>query len=306
MTKPITIDTARPEELAPALRLVFQHLPGKERDARVANALVLICQNELDPRGIRVARAKSGLVGAMVSLCLPGAGGLVWPPQAVAGPARTEVEDELVRSARHWLRQGGAKVGQAILTPQEALLAAPLERNGFCHITSLWYLHHDLEVKAGEDAPAEAGILFQSYPESDPELFQQTLMRTYEGTLDCPELTGVREPAEIMAGHRAQGKHDPELWWLVLRAGVPVGVLLLTEMPEWEALDVAYLGVVPEARGQGLGRLLARKAVREARRADVSRLTLAMDSRNLPARRVYLGVGFQEHEEREVYLALWS
>src|SRR6516165_10355961 len=103
MPPPIAVEPARPEELAPALRLVFQHLPDEDQVARVANALTLICQGEIDPAGITVVREDKTLQGAMVSIGLPGAGGLVWPPAARPGPLQTLIEDELVRHARHWL-----------------------------------------------------------------------------------------------------------------------------------------------------------------------------------------------------------
>jgi ribosomal protein S18 acetylase RimI-like enzyme len=308
MPPPIAVEPARPEELAPALRLVFQHLPDEDQVARVANALTLICQGEIDPAGITVVREDKTLQGAMVSIGLPGAGGLVWPPAARPGPLQTLIEDELVRHARHWLRQGGAKVAQAMLPPADAPRASSLLRNGFRHVTSLWYLRHDLEREDTwkDRFSAQNDLLFRSYARADRKLFHETLLRTYEGTLDCPELNGVRDIDEVLAGHRAQGKHDPEMWWLLFQAGAPVGVLLVTAMPEWEALDVSFLGVVPQARGRGLGRVLASRALAEARRRGVAQLTLAVDSRNLPAWNMYLGLGFQAHEQREVYLSFWE
>jgi ribosomal protein S18 acetylase RimI-like enzyme len=309
MAQPFPVGPARTEELEPALRLVFRHLPEEARVTRVANALTLVCQGELDPQGIAVVRGRSGLLGAIVSIRLPGASGLVWPPQAVDGPSRVELEDALVRHARAWLRQGKVKVAQALVVPQEAHLAAPLERNGFRHITTLWYFRHGLEGAGLEERQARArlaNLTFQTYHDRDRTLFQDTLKRTYQGTLDCPELNGVRTMDEIMDGHRGQGRHDPERWQLVLRGGRPVGVLLLTQMPEWDALDISYLGVVPEARGTGLGRALTLQALLEAQRAGVSQATLAVDRRNLPAWNMYLQMGFQPNEPREVFLAIES
>jgi ribosomal protein S18 acetylase RimI-like enzyme len=305
MSSPYTAATARPEELEPALRLVFQHLAPVDLAGRVANALALIAQKEIDPEGVAVVRGKAGLLGAMVSQRLPGATGLVWPPQAIPGPNARAVEDCLVGHAWGWLRQGGAKMAQAILVPEEAGLAQPLLRHEFAHITSLCYLRHALGPEsAGERPPDEGPLTFQTYPESDQRLFHETLVRTYEGTLDCPELNGVRTVEEIIEGHKAQGKQGPALWWLAWQAGQPAGVLLLTRIPEWEALDISYLGVVASARGRGLGKALTRKAVAEGHKAGVGHVTLAVDQRNLPAYRMYLEAGFTAHGQREVYLRL--
>ena len=81
-----------------------------------------------------------------------------------------------------------------------------------------------------------------------------------------------------------------------------IGVLLLTDVPEWRGWDLAYLGVVPEARGRGLGRQLAIKALRAARSGGATQLTLAVDARNFPAWHLYARLGFEAFDNREVYL----
>ena len=45
-------------------------------------------RRELDPEGLFVLRGRGGLVGAVLCLALPGAAGLVWPPQCVPGGRR--------------------------------------------------------------------------------------------------------------------------------------------------------------------------------------------------------------------------
>src|SRR5262249_47373637 len=143
------------------------------------------------------------------------------------GPWQTEVEDCLVRHSSAWLRRRGAKLAQSLLPPSEDHLAAALERNSFAHATTLWFLRHDL-VRPGPEPPRRLEI--QSYRFGRRELFEQTLMHSYEGSLDCPEVNGVRDADEILAGHGAQGAFDPERWLLAFERGRPVGVLLLTEL----------------------------------------------------------------------------
>jgi ribosomal protein S18 acetylase RimI-like enzyme len=304
MGPPLAIAPARPQELEAAFRLVFLHLADGERPARVANALHLVRRGELDPAGILLATAGGTPVGALVCLPVPGASGLLWPPQAVEGPGRAEVEDALVCRATAWLRQRGAKLGQCLLSEDEVPLAGPLLRNGFAHVTALWYMQHDLSRPT--QAPGGAALSYVPYPQlPNPAAFHDTLLHTYEGTEDCPEISGVRTVEEIIEGHRAQGKHDPARWWLALAEGRPAGVLLLCEVPEWAAWDVAYVGVVPEARGRGYGRALMHKALSEARADGVARLTLSVDVRNRRAWKLYTALGFEPHDRREVFLAMW-
>src|SRR5262249_24981613 len=200
------------------------------------------------------------------------------------------------------LRSQGSKLIQALLPPGKDFLAAPLLRNGFAHVTTLLYLHRTLDALWAEQPPR---LSFHPYSDGDATLFAETLIRTYESTLDCPELNGVRTLEEVLAGHVAVGRGEPRRWWLATTAAQPVGVLLLAAAPEWNALDISYVGVVPAARGAGVGRELLCQALREALAARVERVTLAVDIRNQPARHLYARLDFVEFDQREVYLALF-
>jgi ribosomal protein S18 acetylase RimI-like enzyme len=292
------------DELSDAFRLHFHGLPAAERDQRVARALALVHQGALDPAGILVERGPSGLFGVLVCQPVAGAGALIWPPRAVADTQQRQREDRLVQQAVSWLRQRGSKVAQALLPPDEAPLAAPLQRNGFRHVTHLWYLRRDLEACAA--IPQASSLQFQSFATCEPGLFQRVLLRTYEETLDCPEVNGARTIEEVIAGHQAQGRFDADRWWLAWRDDQPVGVLLLNELPESGDWEVAYMGLAPEARRQGLGRQLLLQALQAAHAAGVRQVTLSVDGRNQPAWQLYVGAGFEAIDRREVYLAVWT
>lgn len=288
-----------------AFQLIFRYLPKEERASRVANALRLTEQHELDQHGVWVVRGHDELLAALVCLPVPGASALVWPPQAVPHSRRLEIEGQLLDAALGWLRERGIKMAQTLLSSTEIELARPLERNGFVHITNLWYLRHDLGFPM-ELLAAEKPLYYQSYVSCDRDLFHKTLIRTYEGTLDCPEVNGIRDLKEIIEGHQAQGRHDPRRWFLAFVENIPVGVLMLTEIPEWQGWDVSYVGVVPEARGRGVGRELTCRALRDAQSAGAVQVTLAVDDRNYPARNLYERLGFEAFDERLVYLAIWQ
>jgi ribosomal protein S18 acetylase RimI-like enzyme len=262
----------------------------------------MVRAGELQREGIWVAVEDGAVKGAMITLPVPGASALVWPPQAEPGKQAAAIEDALAQRCCGALRAGGVRVAQSLLESQDQLLGAALVRNGFLKVTSLLYLRHDLNRI---DAASDDSLRYLRYPEADPALFRATLERTYEGTLDCPELNGLRTLDQIIAGHQAQGKHDPRRWWLALADDCPVGVLLLTEIPDWRGWDLSYLGVVATARRQGVARRMARKAIGEARHTGQSKLTLSVDCRNLPAKSLYQQLGFVPYDAREVYLALW-
>ena len=298
----VVMEPARREEMATAFRLLFQHLAENDRETRVANALKMLRDKELNPAGMLVARDERELRGALFYQPVAGASGLIWLPQTQPAPM-AEVEDQLVNFACRRLSKQGAKLVQSLLSPEESSLGASLERNGFSHITQLRYLRHDLQFSPRFFQSPDA-LSYQTYASCVAEQFHQTLLRTYEATLDCPEVNDVRKIEEIIAGHKSQGRYDPESWWLASHQGQPVGVLLLAEVPDLKSWDLLYLGVTPEARGKGFGRELARKALWEARAAEAPQLTLSVDARNQPALNLYESVGFEPYDQREVFLRI--
>jgi ribosomal protein S18 acetylase RimI-like enzyme len=295
---------ARPDEWEEAFALLFQHCPPEERRPRVLRALGLIEKNELSPEGVLVLRDTGGLLGAAVGTVVPGGSGLVWPPQTVNDPRRILHEDILARHVLAWLRQQGARLAQCLLAPEEVGLAAPLLRNGFQRITDLWYLRQERALQPFV-LGSPSRLTLQTYDEADRDLFHATLWRTYEGTLDCPEVAGRRTLQDIVTGHKAQGDFDPSLWWLGRVGDEAVGVLLVAKAKPlvWE---VAYVGVVPEARRQGFGRELMLHVLLESRAEEVRELFLTVDGRNHAAWELYRSLGFAVFDKREVFLALWD
>lgn len=295
-------EPARTEDWGAAFRLLFQYLPPPERERRCANALHLLQRGELNSQGLVIVRGAAGLRGALLCLPVPGRSALLWPP-GVVEEQRSELEDRLLRYASVWLRRQGVLLTQTLLAPEETFLATPLLRHGFTAVTRLWYMRHDLNLPI-HCLNASARLDYQTFDEAP--LFRQTLLRTYEATLDCPEINGLRSVEEVLEGHRAQGAFDPRRWWLFWRRDQPVGVLMMTEMPESGDWEVAYMGVVPEARRHGFGREMLLHALCEARAAEVHTVTLSVDVRNQPAWKLYRAIGFEPYDQRVAYLAIFD
>lgn len=294
-------EPARIEDWGAAFRLIFAYLPAHERENRCANAMRLLQRGELDPQGLFIVRGPAGQRGALFCLPVPGRSALLWPP-GVMGDRRTETEDALLRHACAWLRQRGAKLAQTLLAPEELFLAGPLLRNGFSAVTRLWYMRHELNLPLNcLNVPSR--LNYQTF--ADDAVFRQTLLSSYEGTLDCPEVNGVRGIDEVIEGHRSQGAFDPERWWLARLGEQPVGVLMMTEMPESGDWELSYMGVAPEARRRGFGREMLLHALCEARAADAPSVTLSVDARNQPAWNLYRSLGFEPYDQRVVFLAIW-
>ncbi len=303
----LAVEAARPDELPAAFRLMYQHLAASDRDDCADRSLQLVRQGDLQASDVLVIRGPAGLRGTMVCCAGAGACGQLWPPQVADGEQRQALEDALVRHGLARLRGQGARFVQCLLPPEDAALAPALTRNGLHNPTALLLMRHRRPERgdASHQPPPAWPLTYQTYSASTAEYFAATLLRTYEGTLDFPELNGIRSAAAILEGHKAHGVFNPALWLLALQDGIPVGMVMLTEIPEVGEWELAYLGVVPEARGRGVGRALVRKALHEARSHGAAQLTVAVDRRNHIARELYRREGFEAFDVRDVYLILW-
>src|SRR5205085_7267055 len=108
-----------------------------------------------------------------------------------------ELEDALIQHALAWLRRRGVKLAQSLLAAHEERLGDSLLRNGFAHTTQLWYMRHALEVSL-DWLRTPVHCRFETFAQCDRGVFEATLMRTYEGTQDCPEINGLRTATEII------------------------------------------------------------------------------------------------------------
>ncbi len=115
--------------------------------------------------------------------------------------------------------------------------------------------------------------------------------------MDCPLLNGTRNADETLDSYETIGQSGTRHWQLITRGETPIGCLLLgVHTPEDAGAssfgELIYWGVVPSARGQGLGREILELALWRATELQLDKLVLAVDAANTPALRLYEELGF--------------
>ncbi|MGE3406101.1 MAG: GNAT family N-acetyltransferase [Pirellulales bacterium] len=234
----------------------------------------------------------------------PGATALVEPP-LVLPPDDVAIATALLCGAVQELSRAGMRLAQALIETPAAQYPESWQAAGFAHSADLAYL------SAGESAfPVvlpDDGLQFEAFQESQSPRLASLIEQTYQGSLDCPALDGVRNLDDVLSGYRATGLYDPANWFFARQGGQDIGCLLLTTHPAGleiadSPLELVYMGVVPAARGQGFGRGLVRYAQWHARRLGRRRLLLAVDASNQPAVRTYAECGFTAWAMRQVWL----
>lgn len=181
---------------------------------------------------------------------------------------------------------------QSMLEPRDRHGAAAMKEAGFFHLADLEYRQRAIPVTPPRpELPASMKMI--SYSQTEIERWTQAMEATYEQTLDCPALSGIRATEDVLAGHRAIGAFDPRYWSLIYEDDRMIGVMLLNPLPAQNAMELVYLGLIPEARGRGLGERLMNYAMWQSRVAGWDAMLLAVDRANEPAMRLYQSMGFR-------------
>lgn len=242
--------------------------------------------------------------GLFLALLMPGSTALVMIPNPGQGGNVADVQQQILTAGLESLRDRNLHYAQILLDPRQATARALLERVGFQHLAPLLYLERDARYP-WVDPPTAEEAAWLSYSPKTLGTFKDVVLDTYEGSQDCPELCGQRPIDDILAAHRASGRFDPQLWEVARIRGEDAGCLLLTRVTRGMLLEIVYVGVVPAQRRRGVGKLLLRRALQQCRTTGARRLTVVVDERNAPARRMYDNFAFEPIARRTAYLYHW-
>ena len=209
-------------------------------------------------------------------------------------PALTARLGTLLKIAIDDLAPERIALAQALVDPADEREEALFLAGGFLRLAELDYLERPvprfgtIAARPSLDA-AELSI----WDPSDRARLVSLLTRTYEDTLDCPGLAGLRDPEDILDGHLASGTPVRE-WWHILRwNGMDAGALLFNRSANEENIELVYLGLVSEARGRGLGRALLTHGLSLLDGDKARTIVLAVDRANHPAAALYRRHGFR-------------
>jgi mycothiol synthase len=229
--------------------------------------------------------------GMCLWVCSPGRTAMLFAPALSEFPQSAAATRAALEGAIDDATAAGVVLVQAMMEPADAAGKTVFAEVGLKQLATLNYM----ERRPPSQPPhytLPAGITLAAYDAGTHALFADAIARTYVGTLDCPEMSGMRAIEDVIDGHKSVGIFDPQLWSVVLRGGVPVGCLLLAEIPARRGLELVYLGLVPEVRGMGLGRVLMQRLLAIASRRQFDVATLAVDAANAPAVRLYRRCGY--------------
>jgi len=242
------------------------------------------------------------MVAAAAGVESPGSAALVLAPVESACPTTIMDYVPSVRSVCRGLRSRCVLLTEFLVPSGDSPWSTVAQGAGLDYLTDLVYLVRRAGYHSGP-GQIRRDLRWIPFTHDSRSVFEQTIVATYAGSADCPELCGVRPARDVLAGHRAAGDFDGALWSVAMHNGTPVGIVLLARLSHHNALELVYMGVIQNARGQGVGDALLRRAVDTLELEGATTLALAVDERNAQARRVYKRWGFTERARRSVWIA---
>ena len=294
----VKVTTCPVRLIRPALELLYRRLPIAQRAAQISAG-----ERELSQESLVVATRAEQVIGVVVAQTSPGRIGWIWPPvvdlAAENSSEPIKVSTLLVRVGIQHLVSAGNKLAQALTVPGSSEEVV-LEAGGMRRLTEM--IRMQKRFGGGNNLNSPRSPEIQLYELSLRDELRLVLTKSYQGSLDFPELDGVRTVDEVLEGYAGYGTFRPEFWMLARKAGKCIGCVLFSHFAEENHCEIQYLGVIPEARRKGIGRALSERALHVSARVGADYLGLSVDVRNQPAIRLYKSLGFQEMDRRSVFI----
>jgi len=289
------------EEISIGLRVVLGAHGHPADDAQVVDFMQFALRRGISLSDLWLAERTGDhtLAWAVLPIVSPGRTLLLVGPSDPPhrrGADTVAVAEMLVERVCTHFAGTGVQLAQVLIDPADEISRRLYESRGFRRVAELLYLQGAPRRRC-VSPPLPPGFGWLAYSAQTHDRFIAAIAETYQHSLDCPALNGLRDMNDVLAGHKASGEFDPALWVLLCEdvpgnvsgaaACVAHGVLLLSKMPPGDSLELVYLGLTPAARGRGLGDLLLKEAMATVAAQGASRLSLAVDSQNAPALKLY-------------------
>jgi mycothiol synthase len=280
-------------EVVPALRLILS-IDGQLADESQARELMkYTAQRGINLADIWISESDGKVVWAALPVISPGRTVLFFGTSAaLVGTDPAPMELGLEAICEHF-SDGELQMVQVLLDPADQATIEIYGRHRFTRIAELLYLQRNVRRTP---PPMPLPIEFQqlNYSVKTHDGFAVAVLASYQQSLDCPALNGMRSIEDILAGHKGAGLFDPADWFLLQRNGTPIAVLLMSQTHQADGMELVYLGISPKARGMGLGNYLMQLALSRVYDRKLHKLTLAVDSLNEPALKLYYRHGMEQ------------
>lgn len=302
MTKPtvhsacvaVCPSTLRREAL---LHLAAIHEPGLQPALNAA----LRSAKQTDWDGLWIYQQQGHIAGALWVQPLVNATAQLWLP-CQDGPASRA----LLAAAHAWVIEQEITLCHVVLPPSHYAWESTLLAYDMVRLAELRHLSIDLSSATlapgqtfRQPGPLSLSIRLEAFTQLSAAAQTSLLDSISQESLDCPGLRESLSSEALLAGFYGQASEASHHWYSVNLGSERIGVLLLAagDAHYWELL---LMGVVPQRRGQGIGRNVLQAAFSLAVSQGATDMVLTVDANNAPALHLYKQAGLTCHAEQRL------
>jgi ribosomal protein S18 acetylase RimI-like enzyme len=287
------IRQVRSNEVVPALRLILASGGQLADDSQARELMKYAAQRAINLGDIWISEIDGNVIWATLPIVSPGRTVLFFGTStALLGVDLSPMDQGLETICGHYSKQD-MQLAQVLVEPADTMTIQGYLRHRFERMADLIYLQKTVR-RAAKPAPLPGEFQMLNYSHQTHALFGQAVLASYHQSLDCPALNGLRSIDDILAGHKGAGPFDPQDWFVLLRNQEPIASLLLSKTHQMDGMELVYLGLSPQSRGLGLGNYLMQVAEAQVYKHKLHKLTLAVDSLNQPALKLYYRHGMAQ------------
>ena len=293
----ITVAEPSETEVRPFLAYSFRHLSKQDCGIRIASVI-----NGRQKTGVNVTdgmfqATKNGVrVGALYCSYRADNNILLWSPTVDDPEALPPLYDAL----EAYREQKQAKKMIAMRDNQQDEAESQLVALGrFEYVSDILYLAKE---NCRSFQPEKLRFLPLSERTDGMTGLARIVQRTYTNTADFPALLNRSSAEEMLRLYQAESPFSDDLWFFVQKDGEDIGALLLSDHSE--QLELIYMGLIEEYRGENLSCEMVRFTENLARTRARPFLMTAVDKQNIAAVRAYTAQGFRIWDHKSVYLSL--
>ena len=210
------------------------------------------------------------------------------------------VAAELYSAMASDAQAAGCRYALSLANPDDSRNEASLTAAQFSRLAEFATLSRRLD-RRDSDRPEYQGR-FVEFAEDLRERFHNLFSTIQRGSDDCRGIRGQRSTEDAFAMFATAGRYRPQDWLMLAYDSRDAALLLMNEAADAAVFEIAYVGVVPELRGRGIGRGLLAKAIRRGASREFPRIMTAVDIANTAASRLYERAGFIEASRHQIFI----
>ncbi|MDR1478087.1 MAG: GNAT family N-acetyltransferase [Planctomycetaceae bacterium] len=322
-------------EIVESVRLAFRHLPPNEFPARQQLIMNLVDAGSIEMDGFFIGSDGGVVVGVLISQLRPDGLISIWYPATLDNRSPQQFFPLLNNYAKS--RNAPAIV---LMTDKDQVIDEKvIFDNGFEYISDMLMLvanaatesnqtvenlnsarlkfiplysscfeipeaeHVSVALRSGcSGAKPTAHTGFDIHVSTCRERLIKLMAKTYVNTRDFPKLLELSPVDNILDEYWRNIFFRSDLWFFVQKMGEgeDIGVLLLSDVPP-EHVELTYMGLIEDARGQGFSREIIQFAQNTTVACGRKLVTTIVDEQNAAALKSYLKRGFVAWDRKKVY-----